>query len=297
MLNESEVMTVLATRQDKIINFIGKDSFYKELSFAIQAVNSNTALSKCNAIDVAKCVYNLAITGLSLNPVMKLAYLVPMKGEVVVFPSYQGLVKLINDTGSVSVIQAKIVYEGDEFEEIEGSTPQIIHKPKRLTKKIKMAYACCTLPNGEKMQEVMDLEELEGIRARSEGYRAFKEGKIKSTPWVSDMTEMCRKTVLKRLVKYIPKTDRWIKVQEAINLDDMEYPATEGQRGYIEALLMTSSYDEDLRDIIRQKISDELSSNEAENIIKELRDNQLNPIKNGFNYNQSDIKTELDLNE
>jgi recombination protein RecT len=67
--------------------------------------------------------------------------------------------------------------------------------------------------------EVMDKEGPEGVYAIrdkfSESYKAFKDEKIKDTPWVSSEGEMARKTVLRRARKYWPMS---VEDQRKINL-------------------------------------------------------------------------------
>ena len=48
------------------------------------------------------------------------------------------------------------------------------------------------------------MREIHKIRDRSDGWRAFKGNKIRSTPWSEFEGEMARKTVLSRLLKRVP---------------------------------------------------------------------------------------------
>lgn len=72
-------------------------------------MNGATTTSKLQA------VFNVALTGLTLNPTLKLAYLVPRYNnasrelEVHLEPSYQGLVKLVTDTGSAKSVSSQVV--------------------------------------------------------------------------------------------------------------------------------------------------------------------------------------------
>lgn len=294
---EQDIVNMLGNKRNTMVDLIGEKEFKKELSFAIQAINSNASLQKCTRESILKSVYNVAITGLSINPTLKYAALVPRKGECTLMPMYQGLVKLIADTGSIIDVSAHVVYEGDEFEEELGSNPKIIHKPRRESKVLTLAYATAILPSKSgsiTKIEVMDKEDIYAIRERSEAYRAYKNGLVSSCIWLSDEAEMWRKTVLKRLCKYIPKTDRWIRVQEAIAIDDQDFPATNSQLSHIEMLIENSVYDEDTRSILREKVESELSMNEAANMITDLSNNQLPTITHSKNYNQADITDHIE---
>lgn len=295
LITEKRLFDFLAPKKEDIIKLMGGEMMYKkEISFAIQAANSNSQLQQATPESVCKAIYNCAITGLSLNPVMKLAYLTPRKSgdytEAQLMPSYQGLVKLLKDSGCVRQVYAHCRYDGDDFDYSLGTEVTIKHTPKFTSKNIIGVYAVAVLPDNERVVEYMNREEVEGIRARSDGYRAYTAGKIKSTPWVTDEQEMFRKTVIRRIFKYVPKTDRYNKVAEAIALDELEYPATIGQINYIEALISTSTYDHDTQDMLAEKAATDLSSAEAENMIADLREHQLDPVTQGKNYSVTEAK-------
>lgn len=297
VLTERNLFDFLQPKKQDIISLMGGEMQYKrEVSFAIQAANSNPQLMQATPVSVSRAIYNLSITGLSLNPILKLAYLTPRRNgdvtEAQLTPSYQGLVKLLKDCGCVRNVYAHPRYEGDEWVYRLGTEVVIEHTPNHKTKNILGVYAVAILPDGEKVVEYMTTEEVHGIRSRSDGYRAFASGKIKSNPWVTDEAEMFRKTAIRRIFKYVPKSGKYDQVAKAIELDEQDFPATLGQVGYIESLISTSTFDEDMRDMFRGKI-DDLTSGEAESIISELRNNQLNPITQGANYSQTDIKNEL----
>jgi len=62
---------------------------------------------------------------------------------------------------------------------------------------------------------------------------------------------------------------------------------------YIMSLINTSILDEDTRDIIRSKVESGITKQEAGRILEELKDNQLEPVKSGLNYNATDAKKAL----
>ena len=281
-LTETTVQSQLAPKREQILQLIGENNYIREVSFAIQAANSNKMLSNATPVSVSKAVFNVAITGLSLNPVMKLAYLTPrmIDGEMnaLLMPSYMGLCKLVTDTGSVTKIEARIVFDGDVFEVNYGTNTEIVHKPAFVNKTIKLVYAMATLPDGTTQFEIMTVDEINAIRERSDGYKAFKAGKVSTAIWETDYNEMAKKTVIKRLVKYLPKSinnEKWQQAMQAVDLDNKEYPATDGQVNYIENLLANSTYDDVQRAHITAKLGLNLTSGDAEKIIEDLQMNQL----------------------
>lgn len=290
--------TDLELVKEKMLKLISEEDYLREASFAMQAINQSEYLQKCSKESLLKAVFNTATTGLSLNPVLKFASLVPRyiggQYQCVLEPQYQGLVKLITDTGSVQNVYAHNVCEGDEFDVAYGTTTEIVHKPKFKSKVITHSYAVAILPNGTKQFEVMTKEELDHIRGMSESYKAFDAKKIKTCIWVQHEGEMCKKTVIKRLVKYLPKTDKYEKLAEAVELDNQDYPMSDNQQDYLLSLLRTSVYGkDDTGEMLEKKIMDGLSKTEFENIKTDLLNNQLDPIASGGNYNQKDIKKKL----
>lgn len=271
-------------------------TFEKECSFAMQHFKKNNYLNGSTIESKLESVLNVAQVGLTLNPVLKLAYLVPRRdGDVVkcfLEPSYQGLVKLVTDTGSAKSIYAHVVYEDDEFEVVLGTSNEIIHKPTYKTTKVTHVYAVAILNDGLKQVDVMTLENVDDIRKNSEAYKAFKNGKTKSCIWNDHYEEMARKTVIKRLVKYLPKTDMWDKLGTAIELDNLDYKASFEQIDYIDSLMVSSAITpEQLEDIEREKAY--MTSDRAKEVIEMLKENQVDPISSGSNYSQGDIKKKL----
>jgi len=278
---------------------VSEQTLAKEISFALQHVNKNQQLKKADGTSVMQSIMNVCQVGLSLNPVQKLGYLVPRwdslkKINTVAFePSYQGLVKLLTDSGSVSMIYAQLVYEGDEFEVSFGTSTEIVHKPKFASKDITHVYAVAILPNGIKVPEVMAIGEIESIRERSDSYKAFKAGKIKSCVWSTDEGEMARKTVIRRIFKYLPKTERFENVAQAINYDEQDYSATPEQLDYIDQLLEQTSISLEKQEQITMEM-DGYSQEQAAKCINYLKENQLDPIDSGSNYGQKEIHQKLD---
>lgn len=121
-------------------------------------------------------------------------------------PMIAGVRKKARNSGEISTWDAHIVCEGDDFVFQLGDDPRIEHSYNLKTERGKMigAYSVCTLKDGTKSYEVMSLAEIYAIRNRSDAWKAFSGGLIKSTPWSTDEGEMARKTVAKRHSKVLP---------------------------------------------------------------------------------------------
>jgi len=137
-------------------------------------------------------------------------------------PMIAGIRKKARNSGEIATWDAHVVCEGDHFQFQLGDAPQINHAYDLRTERgaIVGAYSVCVLKDGTKSYEVMSIGEIHSIRDRSDAWRAFKAGYIKSTPWSTDEGEMCRKTVARRHSKVIPtSTD----LDDLIRRDDALY--------------------------------------------------------------------------
>lgn len=261
----------------------------REISFALQAINKSAKLKDCTNESKIASVINIANIGLTLNPVAKEACLVPRwnsaisSNECSLEPMYPGLVKLLTDAGSVKSIVAQIVYENDKFTlDLADNVSPIRHNPELINSKkgnIIGVYALATLADGTRQVEWMDKEQTDAIKLRSETYMAYLSGKIKSATWVSDEPEMMRKTVVKRIYKYLPRTEQMEKVDNAISLDNTDYSASNDQLSYIESLLHTSSLEQRQVENIEMEMA-VMNSKRASEVIENLKQNQLHdPLK------------------
>lgn len=207
----------------------GKDiqDLQRECNFAAQAMLANPYLVQCAMQypdHFVNALKNLVLTGMTLNPTLKLAYLVPYKGKVEMQTSYMGKKSFAINTGLVLDIEAYLVYKGDEFEIEQGTNAHVTHKPNPWGNKKKEdilgGYYYIKYPNGTKQFDTMTIAEIDDIRKRSPSV-----GKGKSSPWDTDYTEMCKKTLINRAYKQIPKMGMSEDARKAIEImnrvDDM----------------------------------------------------------------------------
>jgi len=284
--------------KNDFIQLVDEKTFLIEASFAMQAFAKNKYLNSSTDASKLVAVMNVAQTGLSLNPVTKYAYLVPRRNgsnvECHLEPSYQGLVKLVTDTGSAKNVYCYPVYEGDEFEEILGTTIELVHKPKRTSTDLLLVYAVAILHDGSKQVEVMTVEQINAIRDKSESYKSFKKGNSKSCIWEDYYIEMARKTVIKRIVKYLTKTDQYGKLATAIELDNQDYQASEWQLNMLLQLLPTANLTGKESDLIYSQV-ETMTSSDCQEYINRFRENKMSPIQAGEPYDMGDLHK--DMNE
>ncbi len=287
--------------ETKFVNITDKDTFQRECSFALQLFSANAYLDKATTKSKLQAVLNIANTGLSLNPVLGFGYLVPRKNyktneiECHFMPGYQGLVKLLTDTGSVTTIYSQLVFKDDTFKVTLGTQPGIEHEPQFKSKDIEKVYAVAVLPDGTKQIELMTIADCHDIREMSESYKAFKKESTKNCVWVSHEGEMCRKSVIKRLYKYLPKSDKSENLTKAIELDNSEYdlPASFELIDYASSLIANSTYDDETKHRFDKELRGEISTSGVNAMIVELKRNQQG-IDEHSHLSQGEIGTHID---
>ena len=199
-----------------------KMNFNREAGFAIQILTNNPYLMKCDPNSVKDAVVNVALTGITLNPALKYAYLIPRKSKegmkCVLDISYMGMIKILTDAGAVKNVDAGVIYSNDKYDFRRGSDPYFKHQPSLSNRGNKLgAYAIAFLRDGGFQFEILGREEIEKIRATSESYKN-EEGR-KYSPWETWEDEMWKKSALKRLFKLLPKTNFSEQLIAAISHD------------------------------------------------------------------------------
>lgn len=124
---------------------------------------------------------------------------------------YRGMIDLARRSGQIVSICAYTVHEKDHFEWRLGLDPDIQHVPSPEADRGKMTYvyAVAKLKGGGVQFEVMSRAEVEKVRKQS------KAGS--SGPWVTHFDEMAKKTVIRRLFKYLPVS---IEAARAVEVDE-----------------------------------------------------------------------------
>lgn len=181
---------------------------------ALTAINKTPKLAQCTRESLLACLMDCSALG--IEPDGRKAHLIPYEnrkaGTVVcqLIVDYKGLVDLARRSGEIADIHADIVCANDKFKYSFGSNGTLEHEPKLGDRgEVIAAYSFARLKDGSVSYEVMDKDEIEAIRSRS---RAGQAG-----PWVTDWTEMAKKTVFRRHSKWLPVSSE--KMQEALEKD------------------------------------------------------------------------------
>jgi recombination protein RecT len=218
------------------------------IRIALAAISRNQDLLNCDQNSILQSVMTASQLGLEPNTPLGHSYLVAywnsklQRKEAQFIPGYRGLIELARRSGSVQSISAHLVHDKDEFSYEEGTSPKIVHKPCLTNErgKVRLAYAVAFLKDTPLPQvEVMTLDDLNKIKMRTASKK--KDGSIVG-PWVTDEGEMQRKTVVKRLCKYLPMT---IELMQAVGIDNAVETEEPIDYEVLELAAMPSEHEED----------------------------------------------------
>lgn len=185
------------------------------IASARMAVEKTPDLLKCTPSSIVMSIARIQSWGLEIGTT---AHLLPFGTECTPCADYKGLAELMVASGAVRHVQARAVYEGDEFQYEFGLNENLIHRPISDARKrgaIVAAYCILDLPHSRRVFDVMTAEEIEGIRQQYS--KQWKKGPLQA--WYA------AKSVVRRISKLVPKNPRYAKVLAAIAQD----AATEGQ--------------------------------------------------------------------
>lgn len=209
---------------------ISPDRFKRNL---IIAVAHHPKLLNCDPAAVFHEAGKASALGFYLDPALGEAYLITgwSKGGDVpqLRIGYRGLIKLARQSGQISKIYAHPVFANDPFKVTLGVDKTLYHEPDLWSDargEMVGVYAVVHYSSGDYDFAVMNGAAVDRIRERSDGWKAFKTGRIKSTPWDTDYEEMALKTVLRKLCKTQPMSP---EMAEAFSIEDRDYIDAEGR--------------------------------------------------------------------
>lgn len=171
----------------------------KFISAILSAISQQPKLLQCSKESFMRAVLKAAELGIDPSGTLGSGYLVPYKQQAVFLVGYRGLIDLARRSADVIDIEAHVVYENDPVFEIEqGLSPVLRHVPlvEGDRGEIIGAYAIARLTEGTAKFEFMRRDEIDKIRSLSKQPAGMA--------WQDFFAEMCRKTVIRRLMKYLP---------------------------------------------------------------------------------------------
>jgi recombination protein RecT len=186
----------------------------------LTTIKQNPKLLECSIESLLGAVLQSAQLGLEPN-LMGSCYFIPFKGQVSFQIGYRGLIDLACRKGEVTSIVAQEVRRGDKFHYEFGRNETLVHVPAPHNQRgdIEYFYAYAHLKNGGFTFQVMHVSEIEKIRNdHSMAYQgAQKYNNTANAVWVKHYEAMACKTVIKKLIKYLPIS---VETQNAIAHDE-----------------------------------------------------------------------------
>jgi len=179
---------------------------------AITTIRQNPKLAKCSQESLLGALMVSAQLGLEPGTLGQ-CYLIPFENkkagtvECQFQIGYKGLIELLRRSGQLSDIYSYTVYENDDFNIEYGLSRTLTHKPNFDERgEIKGFYAVAILKDGAKAFEYITKDE---VVKHEEKYR---KGSYKNDVWNKNFEEMSQKTVVKKLLKWLPVSVEFLEM-------------------------------------------------------------------------------------
>lgn len=177
----------------------------------LSAISTTPKLAECTPQSFLGAMMTAAQLGVEPNTALGQAYIIPYRNHGVMEAQFQlgykGLIDLAYRSGAVSIIQAHVVHENDEFTYELGLDPKLKHIPAVKDRGAATHYyAIFKTKDGGYGFEVMSVEDVTDHAKRySKAYVSA------ASPWKTNFDEMSKKTALKKVLKYAPLKSDFVK--------------------------------------------------------------------------------------
>lgn len=180
-------------------------------------IKKNPKLLECDQMSLMGAMMTMSQLGVEPG-VLGQAYLIPYGKECQFQLSYKGMIELLRRTGQLKDIYAYAVYENDEFSIEYGLSRNLIHKPllKGNRGEVIAYYAVAILKDGTVAFDDMTKADVEAHAKKFSV--AYAKGW--NSPWKTDFDEMAKKTVIKKMLKYLPVSVEYL---EKVEMEDKKY--------------------------------------------------------------------------
>ena len=204
---------------------INSDRFVR---IAITTIRQNPKLAQCNQESLLGALMVSAQLGLEPG-VLGQCYLIPYGRECQFQIGYKGMIELLRRSGQLKDIYAYSVYENDEFEMTYGLDRDLKHKPNLQNKgNFIGCYCVAVLKDDARAFEYMTKEEIEAHGKKFS--KTYGNG-----PWKTDFEAMAHKTVVKRMLKWLPLS---VEFLEMANKDEKSFKVTDEKTGETEEVIV-----------------------------------------------------------
>lgn len=181
---------------------------------ALTTLRTTPKLLECTIESLLGAIMQSAQLG--LDPSIGDCFFIPYKNNVSFQIGYKGLINLACRSGEIQTIVAQEVRAGDIFEYEFGRNENLRHIPAPYQERgeVTCYYAYATMKNGGFVFQVMHVSEIEKVRdEHSISYKFDKHNSI----WAKNFQSMALKTVIKRLIKYLPLN---VEAASAVHSDE-----------------------------------------------------------------------------
>jgi recombination protein RecT len=255
---KEQVAYLLQQKKSEIAKMLPKTlSIERLLKVAQIAATTTPQLAKCDVPSLVSAIGQCAQLGLEPNTVLGHAYLVPFNtkrkdangnekwvNSVQVIIGYKGLIELARRSGQIQSLSAHEVCQNDEFKLVYGLNETLEHTPAYKDRGDVIGfYAIAKFKDGGHVFEFMSTHQINEIKEASQGYQQAKKYNKQAThPWTVYFVEMGRKTVIRRLSKYLPLS---IEFASAVALDASAASGKEQQVESIDGEFIVTGFDDD----------------------------------------------------
>ena len=224
---------IVQTKSGTMLDIVTSKSFQNQMALALPKTmtperltrivmtecRKTPALLKCAPESFYGAVLQCAALGLEPGSALGHCYLLPFgngkdragRPNAQLIIGYRGMIDLARRSGQILSLNAYCVHANDDFSYELGLHPDIHHVPASTADRglVTHVYAVAQLKGGGVQFEVMSRAEIEEVRKTS------KAGN--SGPWSSHWDAMAKKTVIRRLFKYLPVS---IEAVRAVEVDE-----------------------------------------------------------------------------
>lgn len=190
---------------------------------ALTELRRTPKLLECTPESFCAGIIMCSQLGLEPGTALGQIYLIPYKNnskldpvtkkpimEATVQIGYKGMIELARRSGQIVSLSAHEVYEKDKFEFEYGLEEKLKHVPNLNERgKLIAVYSIAHFMGGGHQIEVMSKADVDKIRALSK--------MSNSAPWQNFYSEMAKKTVLRKLFKYLPISIEKLQVASSID--------------------------------------------------------------------------------
>lgn len=235
--NEEARTSLSGIVKRRAVELWGEERGQQFASALISASDRNSKIKQCTPESILSAAMACVAIDLVPETPEQYAYLIPYGNKIQFQIGYKGLIELAYRSDQIASINAELVFAdetvdangeiipADEFTFTLGTDRGIYHVPnmnrdRTNIKDVTHVYATATLKDGDpsrgvKPTTVFDVMSLSEIRKIRESAKA----KSTDSPWNMWWEAMAKKTVVKRLLTYLPKSSKDNRLTRAVAYD------------------------------------------------------------------------------